>query len=769
MERTSKRQGLIAGLVFFAALAIPASAAALPGPQGRLTQLSGLDGCVSEDGSDNNGNSDLCEDGDALFNAFRIAVAPDGENVYTAASDATPGAVGIFNRDGGGGDLDQPAGAAGCVGTSPCTPFTPLDSARGVAVSPDGQNVYATAAGSDAVVSMKRLADGSLIPLGDPGGTGGGRSDDCIALNPGNPASSAGCGDGKAISDPIDIAVSPDGEHVYVTATSGSASGSGSVAVFSRETSGPLAGKLTQIGTSADPDGGCVSSDGASEVDADSCTDAEGGFALNSAQGLDVSDDGNQVYVAASAGNGINVFDRDAGTGALDHVQCALAVVDGLFCSSTSKGVAGAVDVDVAPDGRHVYSTSGVHDALARFTRSATTGLLTAANDCVSEGATPANCSVTTGRALDEPRGVRVSPDNKTVYVATSSNAIATFSRNIASGETDQLNGAGGCVADQPGSPAGTATCADGRALIGADDVALSPNGLHVYATTLTSRSVTAYARQLPPQCAGGAVPGTRGPETSTIQLNCPDPNGDPISGYFVNDPPQGSLAGLNIPAGTVQLTPDPGYDGPDSFQLNAQDNAPETGQAVTVALDVDTVAPGVTISSAPTEPTTNATPAFGFESEDGATFECRFDGAPFAPCDDSTGPSGSHTPAAPLRVGAHVFEVRATDAVGNAGEKATQPFSVVAQSTPPQDLDPPETTISKTKVKGDDATVRFSSDEPGSTFQCRVDKKPLKPCTSPRKLKNLDDGKHKFFVQATDAAGNTDPSAAKSKFEVES
>ena len=34
-------------------------------------------------------------------------------------------------------------------------------------------------------------------------------------------------------------------------------------------------------------------------------------------------------------------------------------------------------------------------------------------------------------------------------------------------------------------------------------------------------------------------------------------------------------------------------------------------------------------------------------------------------------------------------------------------------------------------------------------------------------KYKNLDEGKHKFKVFATDAAGNTDATAAKDKFKV--
>jgi hypothetical protein len=84
-----------------------------------------------------------------------------------------------------------------------------------------------------------------------------------------------------------------------------------------------------------------------------------------------------------------------------------------------------------------------------------------------------------------------------------------------------------------------------------------------------------------------------------------------------------------------------------------------------------------------------------------------------------------------------------------------------------PEDRDPPDTRIRKVKVKGDDVKVRFRSDEPGASFECRLDKKPFKPCTSPKRYRNLDDGKHKVFVLATDAAGNTDDKAAKAKFEI--
>jgi hypothetical protein len=84
-------------------------------------------------------------------------------------------------------------------------------------------------------------------------------------------------------------------------------------------------------------------------------------------------------------------------------------------------------------------------------------------------------------------------------------------------------------------------------------------------------------------------------------------------------------------------------------------------------------------------------------------------------------------------------------------------------------DTVPPETTITKgapNKLDKHKVKFKFESSEPGSSFECKFDKKGFKPCSSPRKYKRLDDGKHKFEVFAIDAAGN-EGSAAKDKFKV--
>jgi hypothetical protein len=85
-------------------------------------------------------------------------------------------------------------------------------------------------------------------------------------------------------------------------------------------------------------------------------------------------------------------------------------------------------------------------------------------------------------------------------------------------------------------------------------------------------------------------------------------------------------------------------------------------------------------------------------------------------------------------------------------------------------DINAPETTITEGAPKKTEKTTakfRFSSDDDSAAFECKKDKKPWKPCSSPTKMRHLSKGKHEFKVRAIDAAGNTDPTPAKDKFEV--
>jgi CSLREA domain-containing protein len=82
----------------------------------------------------------------------------------------------------------------------------------------------------------------------------------------------------------------------------------------------------------------------------------------------------------------------------------------------------------------------------------------------------------------------------------------------------------------------------------------------------------------------------------------------------------------------------------------------------------------------------------------------------------------------------------------------------------------PPQTKLlagPKRKSHSRTAKFKFSSSEPGSTFQCKLDGKPFKACGSPKTYKHLKPGKHVFKVRAVDSAGSADPQPAKRKFTV--
>jgi hypothetical protein len=86
-----------------------------------------------------------------------------------------------------------------------------------------------------------------------------------------------------------------------------------------------------------------------------------------------------------------------------------------------------------------------------------------------------------------------------------------------------------------------------------------------------------------------------------------------------------------------------------------------------------------------------------------------------------------------------------------------------------PIDSDAPETAITKeppNRGEENKVKVKFIADEPNSTFDCRIDKKPWKSCTSPKKFK-VKDGKHEFQVRAVDPTGNADLTPDRDKFRV--
>ena len=111
-------------------------------------------------------------------------------------------------------------------------------------------------------------------------------------------------------------------------------------------------------------------------------------------------------------------------------------------------------------------------------------------------------------------------------------------------------------------------------------------------------------------------------------------------------------------------------------------------------------------------------------------------------------------------RRGRHVFTVTATDAAGN---------SAPATRTVLVDTTAPETIISWAPppiLTTREFSVAFTASE-AATFVCSVDGAAAAPCASPLQLTGLGEGAHSVVVTATDAAGNVDPTPARSDFTV--
>lgn len=439
-------------------------------PVGKLTQLVGTAGCQSETGT-----AGTCANGKALEGPQGVAVSPDGTNVYVA-SETTDG-VAVFKRNTTSGQLTQAAGTASCVSETgsagTCTDGKALDGAQAVAVSADGKHVYVTSLRNDAVAVFRRNATtGQLTQLT---GTAGCISEDGLG---------GLCADGKALENPESVALSADGNNLYVASASSDA-----VAAFKRNTT---TGGLTQLaGTN-----GCISEDGTLGA----CVN---GRALDGANSVTVSADGKNVYVVSANSNAVVALRRVATGGALTQ----LTATNGCVSDDGSAGVCVNAKALLSPysvaasgDGKNVYVASLLSDAVAVFTRNATTGQLTqlaATAGCVSEDGSGGLCA--NGKSLGLPAAVSVSPDGTSVYVGSSFfNAVAAFARSTSAapiGKLTQLAGTAGCVSETGSS----GTCINGKALEGPAGFALSPNSKHLYVASSISNAVAAFTRDTGP------------------------------------------------------------------------------------------------------------------------------------------------------------------------------------------------------------------------------------------------------------------------------
>jgi DNA-binding beta-propeller fold protein YncE len=376
---------------------------------GTLSQKRGSRGCVSLSGRES------CARGRVLLGPVDVTVSPDGRNVYVAGYGND---VAIFDRS-RDGSLKQKRGRDGCLSEAferlGCTQGNFVDSAVSVVVSPDGRNVY-VASLDGGVAIIDRARDGTLEQ--DPGREG------CISLYEGW----GGCAGGRALDHAAWVAVSPDGENVYVAsqmddeADDSETEGAGAVAVFNRARGGRLKQKRGKAG--------CISEDG-SDGGEGKCVDGRG---LSEARSVAVSPDGRSVYIASGGreytdDNALAIFDRSS-TGRLTQKRrtAGCFALAGRECVE-NRGLDGPASVTVSPDGGSVYVASVDGDSLTLFDR-AEDGALTPDSQSAGCISSERKSPCARGRALGGAAGVEVSPDGRSLYVASfRRDTLAVFDR----------------------------------------------------------------------------------------------------------------------------------------------------------------------------------------------------------------------------------------------------------------------------------------------------------------------------------------------------
>jgi 6-phosphogluconolactonase (cycloisomerase 2 family) len=309
-----------------------------------------------------------------------------------------------------------------------------------------------------------------------------------------------GVGGVSGIDQPLDLAVTPDGDHVYVVG-----SASNSVATFHVDPgqsdlvfdaavvdgAGGVDGIAGARGVAVSPGGQHVYVAGNTEdavatflrnLDGsltylDEDVDGAGGVdGLDGAWGVTVAPDGGSVYVTSDLDSSVAAFDRDPVTGLLTFVELekdGVAGVDGLFLST---GVA------VSPDNKHVYATGCGDNGVATFARDPVTSALTFVekDEQGDPGISGLGCA----------RGVVVSPDGKHVLVAAESgDSVVTFARDATTGaltfSSKVTNGVGGVTG-----------------LDGVRDVVLTPDGTQAFTAGFVNAAVAGFTRD----AASGAL-----------------------------------------------------------------------------------------------------------------------------------------------------------------------------------------------------------------------------------------------------------------------
>jgi 6-phosphogluconolactonase (cycloisomerase 2 family) len=359
-----------------------------------VTQLPGKAGCVNKAGADG------CAKGRSVGDASVVAVSPDGRTVYAAGGSGKQSALSVFERDAATGSITELPGKGGCVlqvKSRACTQGPGMQRPTAIAISPDATLVITAANNGKSIGLYRRSANGALSAAGTvknittPSGlafrydgklllVASGRGLLAFRLNGTTLIRSAGpipCDDSVGCTA---VAFSPDGLFAYAVSGSGA---HGSITTYTVSPAGELAK-----------------------------TSPTAAHAIKQPRDIDVSPDGQNIYVAASASDGVAVFTRDPSSGLIAQSDCVTATGSQGTCTK-SAGLAGTWSVAVSGDGKNVYAVSSVSNSVAVFLR--------------ADDGSLHRMQMLTPRGVKSLGGIAVSPDGRNVYAA--GHGLATLRR----------------------------------------------------------------------------------------------------------------------------------------------------------------------------------------------------------------------------------------------------------------------------------------------------------------------------------------------------
>jgi hypothetical protein len=247
------------------------------------------------------------------------------------------------------------------------------------------------------------------------------------------------------------------------------------------------------------------------------------------------------------------------------------------------------------------------------------------------------------------------------------------------------------------------------------------------------------------------------------VLANDTDGEGDAITVESKTDPSHGT-ATISSGGTGIEYQPNPNYCGSDSltYAINGGDTA-------TVNISVTCVddAP-VAVADSATVAQDSGSTAIGVLGND-----TDIDAGPKAVASATAPPHGT---AAVDAGGSGVSYQPAAGYCGpdsfsytlNGGSSATVSVTVTCAPPPVDDLAPGTSFLKKPPkvTRKRRAKFRFASTEAGSTFLCKLDRKPFRPCRSPATF-TVRPGKHRLRVKAIDIAGNVDATPASYRWKV--